>query len=143
MIHVRLMMSAQLAYFQREAGASPRRGCLNYLFPTHRQQSMLLRFVSSYFGTIRPFHSHDHISTLSLQIGTAVILRRHHSLSPRWSTRDNCTLAVMAPKQATLGYVRSSQTTLGCDKIPVLHRDCYSNADNLQTENSLGNRTAL
>ena len=38
-----------------------------------------------------------------------------------------CSIATMPPKQATLGYVRSSQTTLGCEEATncMLHRSLH------------------
>jgi hypothetical protein len=73
------------------------------VFLPHRQQSMLLRFNPC-----------TNSITLGLRYTAFFPCRRRHNLTSPSSTRDNCLLAAMAPKQATLGYVKSSQTTLGC-----------------------------
>lgn len=66
------------------------------------------------------------------------LLRTHYQL-PRF-----CQLAAMPPKQATLGYVRPSQITLGCDDHPKSFVVSMHNSTNniALTGNSSGNQTA-
>jgi len=52
------------------------------------------------------------LSTRPRSTLSALLFRCHGAPQSACNARD---FAVMAPKQATLGYVKSSQTTLGCD----------------------------
>jgi hypothetical protein len=103
---------------------------------------MLLRFNLSRFRTIRSLRPRSHLLSVYLQLDIAGAARRHYLLTPERSARDICNLAAMAPKQATLGYVKPSQTTLGCGDTLVQRRHCFHNADNLGTGSSSGNQTA-
>lgn len=58
------------------------------------------------------------------QLLSSVTSRRYQ----HWSSRLNC-ISTMPPKQATLGYVKSSQTTLGCDEDSQLHKASEKAAD--------------
>jgi DNA ligase-1 len=83
---------------------------------------MLLRFNSLLSTAIRPPRLCTNSIALGLRYPASLASRGHHNLTSRSSTRDNCLLAAMAPKQATLGYVKSSQTTLGCGDTVRHHR---------------------
>ena len=80
---------------------------------------------------IRPsFICRTFSSSIALQRATSVALYHSCYSAPQYTARNIRSVIAMAPKQATLGYVKSSQTTLGCGehlRIP-LQVSC-SNAD--------------
>lgn len=79
--------------------------------PLHHQ-SMPLRFNAS-CCCIKPRLSFALQPSLRSLQSSSIVLRRN-CLPQRWSADHARAFAAMAPKQATLGYVKSSQTTLGC-----------------------------
>lgn len=84
-----------------------------FLRPLHRQQSMPLRsnpIPSATYRLLVPCNSSLFTPTHCL---AKTFLRRDCPLQ-YWSARDTRGYLTMAPKQATLGYVKSSQTTLEC-----------------------------
>jgi hypothetical protein len=83
---------------------------------TLHNQDMPVRFNASYCAALAPRRSCCRLP--SSQLRTTLILRPY---SPTRSTLTECTFATMPPKQATLGYVKSSQTTLGCEDIGDPH----------------------
>lgn len=120
--HAGLMMSAGIAQrrgrstfaFAGRQGAT-RFGVAAFLF---RQplpfypQSMPLRFNAACF-CLKPRLSSTFSPSLRSLQSSSIFLRRNCP-PQRWTADHTRTFAAMAPKQATLGYVRSSQTTLGC-----------------------------
>jgi hypothetical protein len=77
---------------------------------TLHNQDMPVRFNASYCAALAPRRSCSRLP--SSQLRTTLVLRPY---SHTRSTLTECTFATMPPKQATLGYVKSSQTTLGCE----------------------------
>ena len=59
------------------------------------------------------------LQPIQQQLLSSAILYRH----PHWSSQLR-NFATMPPKQATLGYVKSSQTTLGCEEYHQLRCVC-------------------
>lgn len=85
-------------------------------------QSMHVRFNASAFFTL----TQNTLSRSSLYLSlrctsrcTSFPLSAHHAASTRHRLYH---IVVMPPKQATLGYVRPSQTTIGCEAPPVCLR---------------------
>jgi hypothetical protein len=103
---------------------------------------MPIPFNSAYLSTLRPLCARRSFSRSCLHTHSLFSTLRLFNTSPKWSSHDNCTSAIMAPKQATLGYVKSSQTTLGCGDTFDQYSICNSNADDLIIESSLANQMA-
>jgi hypothetical protein len=85
---------------------------------------MPLRFSSLYSTAIRPLCVKDHFFP---RYTFSIALRRTYQTTPplHWSSaRELHSSLTMAPKQATLGYVKSSQTTLGCGDTTKWHVRC-------------------
>jgi hypothetical protein len=113
------------------------------VLPPHRQQSMPLCSNSTTLTALKSLHARSAIHKSYFCCSTLFRSLRDYHLPPRWGARDNYIGIAMAPKQATLGYVKSSQTTLGCGDTSKWHRVCYSNADEPIAESSLETRTQI
>jgi hypothetical protein len=85
---------------------------------------MPIRFNASYCNLI-PRLSCSRLPPVRSFQSSSILLRRNCP-QQRWSAHDLGTFVVMAPKQATLGYVKSSQTTLGCGDTHNHHYLVYS-----------------
>jgi hypothetical protein len=115
---MRLMTSARSHVAATRGGrvfASSRLRIAWIRFPLHMQQSMLLRFTSPSTTPFKLLALRN--CSLPAPLSCVALASLRHSLSRHlWSTRDVRDSVAMAPKQATLGYVESSQT-LACGEI--------------------------
>jgi len=105
----------------REAGPPDRHVTVSLYATWHRRRCLQSRVTSrqhrNWLTAAKdksPTGSAHHSSVKSATLASRQIFRSALSTSR--------TLLTMTPKQATLGYVRSSQTTLGCvDQLPSAH----------------------
>lgn len=112
----KLMMSARAGDFCDARQSRRARGCLKCLparAHNYNTQSMPLCCNAFQYTALVPrqLHRFSHPIRCFPLFHAA---NRHYSIFPHRVAHDSRKVVAMAPKQATLGYVKSSQTTLGC-----------------------------
>jgi hypothetical protein len=109
--------------FRDAAGASRLRPACRLDHCLYSSQSMLFRFNAA-CSTLIPRLYLKSTPPIRLLQSSSILLRRN-CLQQRSGAHDIRTFVAMAPKQATLGYVKSSQTTIGCGDSNNQHLLAY------------------